>query len=107
YQPAQALKGRRLLVINDDSSFALSISQMAARWGMLPQTARNLTTATQLLDTNRAVGTCTDVILIDHQLVPALSQLEPVLAGEAMPIMMISHLGGASPGHINLGEYTL
>lgn len=107
YQPAQALKGRRLLVINDDSSFALSISQMATRWGMVAQTVRDLLSAVQLLETNRAGGVHTDVVLIDHQLVPALSQLEPVLEGETLPVMMISHIGGASPGHINLGEYTL
>ena len=107
YQPTLALKGRRLLVINADTSFSLSISQMATRWGMFAQAMRDLPSAAQLLETNRAAGVHTDVVLIDHQLVPELSQLEPVFDGETLPVMMISHIGGASPGHINLGEYTL
>src|SRR5690606_4979378 len=107
YQPTLALKGRRPLVVNGDSSFSLSISQMAARWGMVAQTVRDLPSAVQLLDTNRAAGVHTDVLLVDHQLVPELSLLEPAFEGESLPVMMISHIGGASPGHINLGEYTL
>src|SRR5690606_39988797 len=67
----------------------ICISQMAARWGMATQTVRDIPSAAQLLETHLAAGIHTDVVLVDHQLVPALSQLESVFDSEQLPVMMI------------------
>ncbi|MCK0537599.1 hybrid sensor histidine kinase/response regulator [Alcanivorax quisquiliarum] len=44
-----ALHGKRLLIVDDEPAFCLSVSQMAARWGMQVDDCRNISEAAERL----------------------------------------------------------
>lgn len=69
-----ALHGRRLLIVDDEPSFCLSVSQMAARWGMQVNDCRDLTEAAQHL-AQAASRVPFDALLVNQRFSADLNQI--------------------------------
>ncbi|MDF1781418.1 MAG: 7TM diverse intracellular signaling domain-containing protein [Alcanivoracaceae bacterium] len=106
YQAPAGLQGKRVLIIDSETPYVLSISQMLGRWNMHATAIRTVEEATALLKNAGDLPTPFDVVLIEHKQVSQLSQLAACFEGTS-PAIMISHITGAAPANINLGEFVL
>ncbi|MBZ2188331.1 response regulator [Alcanivorax sp. JB21] len=89
-----ALLRKRLLVVDPEPPFCLSVSQMAARWGMEVEDCRDVASANERLR-RAAAHQPFDAILINRRLRDDLAQLSP----ETRPrILLLAGVAGDAAG---------
>jgi len=107
YLAPAGLHGKQLMILCSDAAYALSVSQMAGRWGMKTSTAKSVAEAEDLMTRMATRGEHLDALLVDHQQVTGLSSLSPHFDVSSPPAILISHGTGSAPSNVNLGEYVL
>ncbi|MCW5633605.1 MAG: GAF domain-containing protein [Rubrivivax sp.] len=86
-----ALKGRRLLVVDDNATNRRILALQAARWGMVPETADGATQAEEKLARQRFDLAVLDMHMPDVDGVTLARRLRE--AGHALPLVLFSSMG--------------
>lgn len=106
--PAHAgLSSKRILILDSEQNYCLSVTQMMNRWGIETHTARSLDEANAVLDKLNNLGTPLHALLVEQKMVSSLAQLSEHFDREKPPEILISHVSGSAHVNVNLGEFVM